>query len=233
MPNSPTSVAITPDGNRRYAKKNSLGLDAAYAKGFEKVKETGEWAVENKVKELTVWGLSKDNFGKRTPGELGLIFKLMRGRVREALDTKDLEDRGIRVRFIGHLEMLPQSLLDEMRSLEERTIEGKALSLNIAIAYGGREELLRAAKLLASDMARGTVREQEVGEDAFSRYLYLKDPVDLMIRTGGMRRLSGFLPWQSEYAELYFTDKLWPEFSKSDFEDAMEFYRSVPRNFGR
>jgi len=233
MPSSLRSIAITPDGNRRYAKHNNLSLDAAYAKGFEKVKEAGDWALECKLKSLTVWGLSHDNFQKRTPLELGLIFKLMRSRVQEALEMRDLEDKGVRVQFLGHLELVPETLLREIRALEERTQENKALTLNIAIAYSGREELLQAARLLARDVARGKLAEEEVDEKKFSEYLYLKEPVDLMIRTGGMRRLSGFLPWQSDYAELYFTEKLWPDFSRADFDDAVEYYESVQRNFGK
>jgi undecaprenyl diphosphate synthase len=233
MPAPLRSLAITPDGNRRYAQRNRLGLDAAYTKGFEKVKEVGDWALETGVRSMTVWGISHDNFRKRSSQELGLLFKLMGGRILEALEARDLEEKGVRVRFIGRLDLLPESLVKGMRELEERTADNRQLDLNVAVAYGGRDELLHAARETAREVARGTLSEDEIDEARFARHLYLPEPVDLMVRTGGQRRLSGFLPWQSDYAELYFTDKLWPEFSRADYDDALAYFESVQRNFGR
>jgi undecaprenyl diphosphate synthase len=139
----------------------------------------------------------------------------------------------VRVRFIGRLDLLPESLVKGMRELEERTADNRQLDLNVAVAYGGRDELLHAARETAREVARGTLSEDEIDEARFARHLYLPEPVDLMVRTGGQRRLSGFLPWQSDYAELYFTDKLWPEFSRADYDDALAYFESVQRNFGR
>lgn len=227
------SVAITPDGNRRYASRYRVSPSAAYAQGFQKVREVSDWALDSGVKTLTVWGMSHDNFAKRSPQELTLLFSLMRGRITEALESTDFDNKGVRVRFVGRLDVLPEPLRNQMRQLEERTQDNPSLTLNVAVAYSGQEELVRAARELAGEVSRGVLAPDEINSARFSQHLYLSEPVDLMIRTGGMKRMSGFLPWQSEYAEFYFTDKLWPEFTQSDFQAAVDYYHSIPRNFGR
>ncbi|MCX6767539.1 MAG: polyprenyl diphosphate synthase [Candidatus Micrarchaeota archaeon] len=225
------SVAIIPDGNRRYSKKHELSLHAAYLAGFKKAQQAAEWARDEGLDKMSFWALSLENYQKRSKTELRLLFELMSRQVQEAISSQKTRD-GPRIRFAGRLDLLPSRLSSQMSALEERTRDNKD-ELVVAVAYSGREELVNAAKKLAEDVARGRVNAAEVNEDTFSKYLYLNYSPDLVIRTGGVTRLSGFLPFQTAYSELYFSKRLWPEFSRADFRKAVEHYYAVERRFGK
>ncbi len=227
----PESIAIIPDGNRRYSEKHGIPLKAAYLAGFKKVEQVMEWAGDEGLKKMSFWALSLENFQKRSKTELAFIYSLMRDRIQEALRSKKITEN-IHIKFAGRLDLLPQWLSSEMRELEEKTVDN-ASELVVAVAYSGREELVNAAKKIARDAEKGRISAAEVDEKTFSNYLYLNYSPDLVIRTGGVSRLSGFLPFQTAYSELYFSKKLWPEFTRRDFAKAIEFYDSTDRRFGK
>ncbi len=227
------SVAVIPDGNRRFAKKRNLPLEAAYLAGFKKAGEFTKWAFEEKVKSVSLWALSLENFTKRSEGELTVLFKLMSKHINDALHHPKSRENEYRIRFFGRRELLPGPIQRSISELEEKTIDKNKGTLNIAIAYSGREELLNASTKLARDIASGKVNPTGVDEAAFANYLYFGDSPQLIIRTGNVQRLSGFLPWQNSYSELYFSPKLWPEFSKDDFIKAKEFFETTEQRFGK
>jgi len=219
------SVAIIPDGNRRYALKKGLSLGQGYAKGFQKVRDVIEWS--DGVPKITFWALSLDNLARRSKAEVNALFALMNGHVSRALSEKNFE--GVKVSFFGELGLLPQALSNKMRELEEKT-DGDRTAF-IGIAYGGEQEIYRAAKKMAEALANGAPERE--AKLAFAEGLYYQGKPDLIIRTGSAQRLSGFLPLQSCYSELYFSKKLWPEFGKSDFEKATEFFQESQARYGR
>lgn len=229
------NVAVIPDGNRRYAKKKGLPLEAAYLAGFKKAGEFGKWAFEENVKTVSLWALSMDNFSKRSEEELTTLFKLMNKHVQEALNDSRLKDQGCRISFFGRRELLPGSVQQSIAKLEEKTRDRDEYSLNVGIAYSGREELLNASKKLAQDIATGSVKPEQVDESTFSSYLYFGQAPQMIIRTGNVQRLSGFMPWQNASAEveLYFSPKLWPEFDKGDFLAAKTFYETTEQRLGK
>ncbi len=227
------SVAVIPDGNRRYAKKKNLPIEAAYTAGFRKAGEFSKWAFDSGVKNVSLWALSLDNFAKRSEGELNVLFKLMGKNLKDTLSHPKFKEQDCRIKFFGKRELLPEYLRRDMTELEEKTQDRKQCSLNIAIAYNGRDELLNASKKLAEDIASGKLISSEVDEKVFSEYLYFDQSPQLIIRTGNVQRLSGFLPWQNTYSELYFSPKLWPEFDEKDFASAKEFFETTEQRFGK
>ncbi len=231
--NSLESVAVIPDGNRRFAKKNKLPLEAAYLAGFRKAGDFAKWAFEEKVTSVSYWALSLENFKKRSQEELTILFKLMSKNIDDTINNPKFNETPCRIKFFGRRELLPEAIQRKIEKLEEKTLDRTEQVMNVGIAYSGREELLTASKKLASDIASGKVNENEVNEAVFSSYLYSTESPELIIRTGNVQRLSGFMPWQNSYSELYFSQKLWPEFTKRDFLIAKEFFETTEQRFGR
>ncbi len=231
------SLAIIPDGNRRYAKKHGLPLEVAYRDGFKKVGKAMEWARDYRVESMSFWALSLENFQNRSALELRTIFSLMQKQLAEAMVKEDqVNEQQAQVKFFGRTELLPKQLRESMAALERKTEGNKKLLLNVGVAYSGQDELVRASTLLAADMKAGKVDERALASDGgkiFSNYLFTKTAPDLIIRTGDVQRLSGFLPYQSAYSEYYFSRKLWPEFTRADFAKALEYYDGTQRRFGR
>ncbi|NYZ74639.1 di-trans,poly-cis-decaprenylcistransferase, partial [Candidatus Micrarchaeota archaeon] len=170
----PYSVAVIPDGNRRFSAKTGLPLEAAYLAGFRKVEESVDWAVESGVKSLAYWALSLENFQNRSQFELSVLFKLMQAQARKALDSKQYESMGAKVKFFGKTSMLPSSLQSDFKKIEDTTAGNSSIELNLGVAYGGREELLTAAKRMAEDARNGAVDPAQVDERKFGEYLYLQ-----------------------------------------------------------
>ncbi len=226
------SVAIIPDGNRRYARKKNLPIEAAYLAGFKKAGEFSKWAFDEKVKTVSLWALSLDNFSKRSEEELTTLFKLMSRHIDDALKHPKFKDNNCRIKFFGRRDLLPIQVQNKMVQLEEKTTGSEQCSLNIGIAYGGREELVNVSRKIALDVATGKVKPEEIDENTFSKYLYFNEYPQLIIRTGNVQRLSGFLPWQNSYSELYFSQKLWPEFTREDFLNAKQFFETTEQRFG-
>ncbi len=220
------SIAVIPDGNRRYAKKSNLSLLEAYEKGFSKAEEFLDWCLEKGIKEVTMWAFSTENL-KRPKEELSLLERLFSKHLSELAENEKVHRNKVKVRIIGMKEYLSK-FSKEIKKIKTATKDYSSFVLNIALGYGGKEELLTAFKQAVSKKPVHEITEQDITEN-----LYVKKSPDLIIRTGGYQRLSGYLLWQSAYSELFFSKKLWPEFSRQDFEKAIEFYSSSKRNFGK
>jgi len=225
----PRHIAIIPDGNRRWAKRKGISRQEGYAIGIRKIGDVLKWCKAADVRMLTMWGFSTDNF-KRDRNEVGGLFELFKENLKKAIDSDDRNKNELRVRFFGRTGLFPKEIQEMIRKAEEVTAGGeRAYQLNLLLSYGGREEIV--------DAVNGILREgiQEVDEDAISSHLYTKglpDPA-LTIRTSGVQRLSGLMPWQSCYSEFYFCRKLWPDFSKRDFSAALSEFAKRRRRYGK
>jgi len=235
----PRHVGLILDGNRRYARAYGLPdpLDA-YGRGAEKLDDLLEWCRQLGIPAVTLWVLSTENF-RRSAGEIGRILGAVESKLARLADDRRVARLGVRLRAVGRLELLPDSTLAAIRAVEAATAAHQALTLTIAIAYGGREEIADAVQAFLRERAkRGETLEEtieSVTPEAIGRYLYapdLPDP-DLIIRTSGEVRLSGFLLWQSASSEFYFCDVHWPAFRKIDFLRALRAYQDRERRFGR
>ncbi len=227
----PVHIGIIMDGNGRWAKKRGLPRSAGHRAGAGNFRTITRYASQIGVKFLTVYAFSTENW-KRPQEEVGALLTLFRQYLEEAL--RDFMDENIRVRFIGDVSRFPKELRKLIQEVEEASAEKTGMVLNLAMNYGGRSELVRAARLLACDVKAGKLREEEIDEDALSGYLYTAgqpDP-DLIIRPSGEERLSNFLLWQSAYAEFVYFDILWPDFRTQDLERAISIYSSRKRRFG-
>ncbi len=205
-----------------------------YDKGIRKIGDVLKWCKQYGVHTLSMWGFSTDN-ARRNPEEVKKLFLLFRKYLDEIIEEsrkKGEEERkkyDVRVRFLGRRSLFPAEIGDAMNRIEDITKNNKAYRLNLLLGYGGREEIVDAVNSILKEGLR------EVDEDTISAHLYtagMDDP-DLIIRTSGEQRLSGLLPWQSIYSEFYFSKKLWPDFSKKDFEDALKTYAKRKRRFGK
>lgn len=227
----PNHVAIIMDGNGRWAKARGFPRAIGHERGVEALRRTVEAAQEIGLKNLTVFSFSTENW-RRPVSEVNALFGLLKAYVKR--DLNRLADEGVKIRILGTRDGLPDDILELVDRAETRTADNDAFNLCIAFNYGGREEMLRAAKAMAEKIAAGEVEASEIDEDAFSHFLDtdgLPDP-DILIRTSGEYRLSNFLIWQAAYAELVFLDVLWPDFGKSHLLDAIEMYRARERRFG-
>ncbi len=221
----PRHVAIIPDGNRRWAAKHRVSMLKAYETGIDNIGNVLKWCRKYKVTTLTMWGFSTENF-LRDKGEVRSLFSLFDKKLAEGMKEEYRKHR-VRVRFLGRISSLPHQVQDKMRKVEADTSRHKDYSLNLLLAYGGRQEILDAVN---SALLR---KMGSVDEKTFPRLLYLQESPDLVIRTSGEMRTSGFLPWQSSYSEYHFSKKLWPEFSEKDFRKALTDYSSRRRKYGR
>jgi undecaprenyl diphosphate synthase len=229
--NTPKNIAIIMDGNGRWAKKRNKNRSSGHKEGVKTLKKIVKAAVNLKVESLTVYAFSTENW-KRPKAEVDFLLTLMKRTMRN--EVEELLENGVRVQFLGRKNNLSNSLINEIKYIENRSAENSNLTLNIAFNYGGRAEITDAAKKIAEDYKNGKIELNNFEEKDFASYLYRKElqNIELLIRTGGDLRLSNFLLWQSAYAELYFTDKFWPDFSESDLKQAVEEFKSRERRFG-
>jgi undecaprenyl diphosphate synthase len=224
-------VAIIMDGNGRWATQRGRPRLFGHHAGAKRVREIVESCPDVGVKYLTIFAFSTENW-KRTQVEVAGLMGLFRRYITK--ETRALVQFGVRVRFIGDREHLDAKLVSLMNELEEKTAENSKTNLTIALNYGARDEVARATKLLAKDVARGLLDPDEVNEESITKYLdtrVLPDP-DLVIRTSGEARISNFLLWQSAYAEYEFVDTLWPDFSREEFASLCASYGNRDRRFG-
>ncbi len=222
--NLPTHVGIIMDGNRRWAKNKNLPSKEGHKQGVEALEKVVRAAAKIGVRFLTVYALSAENIKERQKSEIKDLFSLIKFGFVTKLPV--LKKESVTVNFFGELETLPLAVKKILKAAEKNLADGKRLQLNIAINYSGRDEIINALKKLKES--------QDLNEQDFNNLLYSKglpDP-DLIIRTGGQMRLSNFLLWQSAYSELYFSQKLWPDFSEADFLAAIKDYQIRKRNFG-
>ncbi len=230
---TPEHLGVIMDGNRRWARRHNLqSIARGHERGAEKFFELCGWCVEEGIPFLSVYAFSTENWG-RGQSEVDCLMRLMKTLFVERIAACD--EKNIRVRMIGNRDRLDEEARRVIAAAEERTERNTALSLHIAFSYGGRDEIVRAARRLCRDALEGTIAPGGIDEDAVAARLDTAGvpDVDLVIRTGGQRRLSNFLPWQSAYAELHFVDALWPDFSRELFMDAIAHYRNAAANHGR
>jgi tritrans,polycis-undecaprenyl-diphosphate synthase [geranylgeranyl-diphosphate specific] len=233
----PEHVAIVPDGNRRLAKRLHKRPWKGHEWGVEKIKDIMDWCKELGTRVVTVYLLSLENLERRPKKEIDFLFDLARKEMKSMLedDGHVVHRNRVRVSFFGRLDLLPADLRREMRKVTEKTRRYSDYFLNLAIAYGGRQEIVDAATRIAKDAVAGKIDPGAISEKVIRGYFWtngFSDP-DLVIRTGGERRLSNFLPFQSTYSELVFLDKFWPELRKKDFFDAVREFGERERRFGK
>jgi len=232
----PYHIAVILDGNRRWAKRKGFPPWFGHRKGAEKVKEFLKWCLNLNIKIVTLYVLSTENL-KREPNELNHLFNIIENYLEEALDDDIFDKYQIRFKAIGSLHLLPEEIRDLISKLEKRTKSYNRYFLNVAIAYGGRAEIIEAVKRIIRDVERGLISLDSLDEGTFEKYLFTahlpKPSPDLIIRTSGEERLSNFLLWQSAYSELCFLEVYWPEFRKIDLWRAIRIYQKRNRRFGR
>jgi undecaprenyl diphosphate synthase len=219
------------DGNGRWARECSLPRHAGHRAGVKSVRASVEYAAERGVKYLTLFAFSSENW-QRPKEEVSKLMALFVEALRR--EVAELHQNKVRLRFIGAREQLDAKLIDKIASAEELTADNSGLNLQVAVAYGGRWDIVQAARKLVEQVESGQVNAGEIDEARFASGLQLTgmpDP-DLLIRTGGERRISNFLLWNLAYAELWFSDVLWPDFDKSSFDAALEFYSCRQRRYG-
>ena len=227
----PVHIGIIMDGNGRWAQKRFLPRSAGHRAGAQNFRTITRYCSKIGIRYLTVYAFSTENWN-RPSDEVGALLRLFKEYLEEAL--RDFMDENIRVRFIGDVSAFPAELRTLIQEVEEASACKTGMVLNLAMNYGGRAEITRAAKRVAQEVASGNLGLEDLTEERFAQYLYTggqPDP-DLIIRPSGEERLSNFLLWQSAYAEFVYFDILWPDFKTSDLDRAIEIYSSRQRRFG-
>ena len=230
----PHHIAIIMDGNRRFARELFLPPNEGHKEGKSKLEEVMEWGREIGVRILTVYAFSTENF-RRSREEVEELMRLFAENFRKAGDDERVHKYGIRIKAIGKRELLPENVREAIEYAEKRTESYDNFIYNIAVAYGGREEIVDAIREIAEDVKEGKLKIEEIDEKRVSEYMYtgdVPDP-DLVLRTSGEERISNFLLWQLAYSELYFADVYWPGFRKIDFLRAIRNYQRRKRRFGK
>ena len=230
-PPPPAHVAIIMDGNGRWAKLRGLPRIAGHRRGAEAVRRTVQAAAEFGIGYLTLFGFSSENW-KRPIGEVDDLMGLLRHYIRA--EIAELHAQGVRVRIIGERRRLAPDIVTLIDKAEALTGGNGGLRLTLALSYGGRAEIAAAARAIAQAAVQGRLAPEQVDEAVFARHLFTADmpDADLLIRTSGEQRISNFLLWQSAYAELVFTDTLWPDFGKADLEKALRDFHGRDRRYG-
>ncbi|RLM25928.1 (2E,6E)-farnesyl- diphosphate-specific ditrans,polycis-undecaprenyl-diphosphate synthase [Brenneria alni] len=227
----PLHVAIIMDGNGRWAKNRGKLRVFGHQAGVKSVRRAVSFAVSHKLNALTLYAFSSENWNRPAQEVMALMELFVR-----ALDSevKSLHKHNVRLRIIGDISRFSLRLQERIRRSEELTKNNQGLTLNIAANYGGRWDIIQGVRRLAEQVQEGTLRPDSIDEDSLCQYVCLNEqaPVDLVIRTGGEHRISNFLLWQIAYAELYFTDVLWPDFDEQVFEGALNAFAQRERRFG-
>lgn len=229
----PKHVAVIMDGNRRFAESLGLQPTDGHIIGREKLEELLNWCLELKIKILTVYAFSTENL-QRAPEEVNLLMKMFEENFRKLADDERVHHHGIRVKVIGQTGLLKPSVQEAIRYAMDRTKDNENYLLNLAVAYGGRQEIVDAVRTIAKEARDGTLDPELVSEEVLTKHLYtngIPDP-DLILRTSGEERISNFLLWQLAYSELYFADVYWPGMRKIDFLRAIRSYQQRHRRMG-
>jgi tritrans,polycis-undecaprenyl-diphosphate synthase [geranylgeranyl-diphosphate specific] len=222
------------DGNRRYAKEAGMNPKLGHHIGKEKIKDTLDWCLELGVRNLTLYAFSTENF-KRSPDEIRELMNLCRNELEKAKKDSRIHKNKIKINVIGQFDTLPIDIQQSAQNIMEETKKYTNYTLTIALAYGGREEIINAIQHIAEDVKTEKLDIDTIDESIVSSYLYtngLPDP-DLILRTSGEERISNFLLWQVAYSEFYFSDVYWPAFEKKDFLQAIETFQQRKRRFGQ
>ena len=227
----PHHLAIITDGNRRWARKKGLPVFEGHRQGLKNVKRVGKWCQKRGVKILTLYAFSTENWN-RSKAEVEALMRLLAYALNPRRSyLKELHEDGIKLQVIGQRERLSQKLQRLIQKAEDLTKNNKKGVLNLAVSYGGRVEILEAVK----EIIKKKISPEKITEKLFEKNLWTGKfpPPDLIIRTSGEQRLSGFLLWQSAYSELYFSEKLWPDFTEKDLDKALDDFAHRHRRFGR
>ena len=228
----PKHVAVVMDGNGRWAKQRGMPRTAGHEAGEASLLDMVHGAIEIGVKELSAYAFSTENW-RRSPDEVKFLMGFNREVIRRRRDQ--MNDLGVRIRWVGRPQRLWKSVMNELLEAEELTKKNKVLTLNMCVNYGGRAEIADAAQAIAKDVAKRKIKPEDVTEKLFAKYLdepKMSD-VDLFLRSSGEQRTSNFLPWQSAYAEMVFMDVLWPDVTKATLWKAIEIYAERERRFGK
>jgi undecaprenyl diphosphate synthase len=228
----PRHVAIIMDGNGRWAKKKGLFRVSGHEKGTKTVKKIVEAAAEFKVDYLTLFAFSSENWN-RPKREVDMLMNLLVTTLKKEIKT--FQDNKIKLTSIGNIETLPEKAKEELQYVKDATKKNDQMTLILALSYGSRDELIYAFKEIITKVKEENIKPEDIDEKCIDRHLFTADypDVDLLIRTSGEQRISNFLLWQIAYAELYFCPKLWPDFNKEDFSEAIYNYQKRERRFGK
>jgi len=228
----PNHVAVIMDGNRRFATELGLPPSTGHLFGRDKLEEVLQWCFDLGIKNLTVYAFSTENFDRESI-EVKTLMSLCKDELEKASKDSRIHKNNVKIRVIGRLDLLPDDISKSAQYVMDKTKNYNNYSLNIAIAYGGREEIIQAIQKIASDVKEDKLKIEDIKESIVSKYLYtngLPDP-DLILRTSGEERISNFLLWQLAYSELYFSDVYWPAFQKRDFLRAIKTCQERKRRF--
>ena len=232
--NMPKHIAIIMDGNRRFSKiQGNMDAVDGHKKGINTLESVLDWCVDLGIEIVTAYAFSTENFN-RPPNEVEGLMRLFKENFEGIARNKKIHDNQVRVKAVGKLELLPDDVREAIRLAEESTANYNKRLVNIAIGYDGRMEIVDAIKKIVDEVENGKIRPEDIDENLVNKNLYtagMEDP-NLIIRTSGEERLSGFLLWQSSYSELYFCDSLWPQIRKVDFLRAVRSYQQRERRFG-
>ena len=227
----PRHVAIIMDGNGMWAQKRHLPRTAGHSKGVQVVEQIVEVAVELGIEVLTLYAFSTENWS-RPKIEVNMLLRTLRHFLK--IKINKLLRNGVQLRVMGETDKFSQSIRALLKDTQQQTQHNSRMILNLALNYGSRGEIIHAVRTIATQVAQGSLNAEALNEDTFSKFLYTKDlpDPDLLIRTSGEMRISNFMLWQLSYAELYFCNKLWPDFNKADFKEAIREYQARERRFG-
>ncbi len=228
----PKHLAVIMDGNGRWARRRALPRKSGHRAGAETLRKFIRWCADFGIPTVTVYAFSSENWD-RPKDEVNALMKLIIEFFGKY--SKELEEEGVRLKFLGHLEDLPEDSLQVVREAEEESKHRTRITLNIALSYGSRQEIIRAIQNIAREVKDNQYSVDDINIENVDNHLYTagQENPDLLIRPGGEQRISNFLLWQLSYAELYFTEKLWPDFSKRDLEKALVEFSNRERRFGK
>ena len=225
-------VGIILDGNRRFAKKLMLKPWKGQEWGAKKIEDLMTWAKELEIKELTLYAFSIENF-HRPKEEFNYLMKIFEKEFKKIKKDKRIHENEIKINFIGRINLFPENVQKEMKELIEATKNYRKHIINFAMAYGGRAEIVDATKKIAKQLEEGKLNIDDINEETFSQNLYTNHEPEMIIRTGGERRSSNFLNYQSAYSEWFYVEKMWPEFTKEDFTACIQEFFKRKRRFGK
>ena len=228
----PKHVAIIMDGNGRWAKDKGLPREYGHQNGVNSVKSIVEEAYKSGIQYLTLYAFSIENWD-RPSDEINILMSLLVSTLRDEFD--EIFDKEIKLNAIGEIKSLPKELVSELDFIINKTRKNTKMTLTLALSYGGKQEIFNAIKTISDKVKNNLIELNNFDDSIINSHLYTKNlpDVDLLIRTSGEQRISNFLLWQIAYAELYFTDVYWPDFSKDDFNKAIENYKTRERRFGK
>jgi tritrans,polycis-undecaprenyl-diphosphate synthase [geranylgeranyl-diphosphate specific] len=230
----PKHIGIIMDGNRRFAKKLGEVATKGHEYGAERIEDALEWCKELGIKNLTLWAFSTENF-KRPKDEVDIIFSLIKKFCRKFVESERVQQYKVRLKIIGNKWLFPPDVQQALEETEEATKDYDGFFLNIAAGYGGKQEILDATRRIAELVEKGEIKASGVSQELIEAQMCSASlpEVDLVIRTSGEQRTSGFLLWKTDYAEYYFSDKYWPEFDREELIRALTDFSERKRRFGK